>query len=245
MPKPATPFVWATDAVFDAPGEDWDGEANKVAPTAGTIAEGYEPDTRVPADELNHTLNHIGEWTEWLDGLWSGDGDLAMDADADITLSGTGSVVITGTGRYKHSTLTLRLYAAKDGVPFIGGSGYAWDNTFFTHGVQAADLQWVFAVPLHVGKRITAIRARMRDDASPSTLMRFLLRSMDKDTLAYDATIDTSSNTDGSGNLQTISKNVVPTTIAAQKIYEVLCGPPALNGGVCEVIWVEIDYDDL
>lgn len=60
MAAPADPR-FATDATFDADGETWASDPNKVDPGAPRIAEGFEP-TTLPAEWLNYWFNRIGAW---------------------------------------------------------------------------------------------------------------------------------------------------------------------------------------
>lgn len=85
MPKPTDPALWATDANFVAVGEDWDGEATKVAPSGGRLAEGWEPEMFPPAEEWNWWMNLVGQWTEYLDdGLLEGNHEI----DGDLLVTG-------------------------------------------------------------------------------------------------------------------------------------------------------------
>lgn len=65
MPAPAAIATIATDATFAADGDPWSGDATKVDPGAGRIAEGFEPDL-LPAPWLNFVLNAITAWINYL-----------------------------------------------------------------------------------------------------------------------------------------------------------------------------------
>ena len=82
MAKPTESYDWATDAVYDEAGEDWDGEPTKVNPTAGRRAEGFVPASKVAADFVNYLLNAIGKWIGWFDDRFDGSG---VDLDGALT----------------------------------------------------------------------------------------------------------------------------------------------------------------
>lgn len=68
--RPATDAPsWATDSTYAHPGQSWDGASNKVPPSAGETAQGYEPSQRLPAPELNYHLATINRWLDYLDGI--------------------------------------------------------------------------------------------------------------------------------------------------------------------------------
>lgn len=61
--EPTEPIVEiATDADYSVPGEDWDGQPTKVAPTTAIEEQGYVPGTPRPADVDNWLLNMIAKW---------------------------------------------------------------------------------------------------------------------------------------------------------------------------------------
>lgn len=84
MARPSTdPILFATDATFTAPGEDWDGDANKVEPSA-YHASGFLPDLELPAEYVNYKLAELSEWADFLRQY-----DDALDFDGTNTFAGT------------------------------------------------------------------------------------------------------------------------------------------------------------
>ncbi len=69
MARPTEQPRWATNAIFVAIGEAWDGLANKADPGAGKKDEGFEPTERPPADFINWILNRIYLWTQYLEDI--------------------------------------------------------------------------------------------------------------------------------------------------------------------------------
>jgi hypothetical protein len=119
LPKPSTVFAWATDSAYS--GGDEDGEANKIAPTSGKRAEGWEPGEEPAPEVLNDVLNHIGQWIEYLDSGFF-EGDVQVDGDlyvleglnvseasslADVIVDG--DVVLTGGDVYHESPQSIDL----------------------------------------------------------------------------------------------------------------------------------------
>jgi hypothetical protein len=74
------PIVWGTDTNYPAGADSWNGTPVKVAPSAGVVAAGWEPEDRPPAQHLNHLLHNHGAWLDYLRALndalpldnWSG-----------------------------------------------------------------------------------------------------------------------------------------------------------------------------
>jgi len=79
MAKPiGSVTIWANDAIYPAGGDGWSSAATKVAnPAAGTT--GVVPETPIQATYMNHELNQLSVWAEWVSA-----GSLAQDLDAHI-----------------------------------------------------------------------------------------------------------------------------------------------------------------
>lgn len=72
MARPAgTPPTWATDANYTAtePTDPHDGNPNKVEPTSGQKANGFEPRYRAPAQFFNWLFSRISLWLEYVVGF--------------------------------------------------------------------------------------------------------------------------------------------------------------------------------
>lgn len=57
---------WANNANMSDPGEPWDGTPTKVEPGAGKRDLGYLAEETPTAQELNHKLNELGKWVQYL-----------------------------------------------------------------------------------------------------------------------------------------------------------------------------------
>jgi hypothetical protein len=90
--RPSVAPDWATDANHHAGARPWNGQPNKVAPSAGRVASGFLPEEDFAAEEENFILNNHGQWLNHLVGVSDGrDRDLAVIED-DFT----GAVLDTG-----------------------------------------------------------------------------------------------------------------------------------------------------
>jgi hypothetical protein len=70
MPRPAGAVPpWATDALYPAGANPWNATPTKVTPSAGKLAEGWEPSEKPPAQFQNYWQNLIFSFLEYLDGL--------------------------------------------------------------------------------------------------------------------------------------------------------------------------------
>jgi len=54
------PIQFATNPLFPAGADLWNGQANKVTPPAGVLADGFTPNTLLPAEYLNRILSNYG-----------------------------------------------------------------------------------------------------------------------------------------------------------------------------------------
>lgn len=90
MSKPSDLPVWATDTDYPAGAEIWNGAPNKVEPTGGKQAEGWEPSERPAAEELNWWQNLVYQWCAYIDaGIWDGD----LEVDGNLKVDGTSEFV--------------------------------------------------------------------------------------------------------------------------------------------------------
>jgi len=66
--KPIT-YPWATNTDFPAGSHPWSGMPNKVAPSGGMTADGFEPQELLAAEHANYLLGGNGLWTSFNDLL--------------------------------------------------------------------------------------------------------------------------------------------------------------------------------
>lgn len=143
---------------------------------------------------------------------------------------------VSGTGRFKHGTMTLAIPASA--FQFTGSAiptGYLVDGT----SVRANTANFVAPIGLAAGKRITAIRAFVKDSATGPTTLHF---DFVGGTAGSGALIGSSPTTTGAGTLQTIQLTGLTTVIAAGNNYAVQVSTVA--GSAVGIIYgAEVDYD--
>lgn len=119
----STPTVdprFATDSVYQSDGDDWGGDPTKATPSAGRIAEGFEPDS-LPAEWLNYVLNLLGEWAYYiairLGGL-SGSGEWTYESAKTRHFYACGARLSSGIGN--HWVADGTVYASTDTAGAFG-----------------------------------------------------------------------------------------------------------------------------
>jgi hypothetical protein len=156
----------------------------------------------------------------------------------DVTLAPGKSVHVSGGGRYRHDTWTVRIPAFA-GLP--QSSTALWG--FFSGGIVGAPLPlWCIPIVLPEGAHITAIRARVQDNASgPTKLTLITTKSIDDTENGFGATGTTS---DGSGGWQTLAHSGFSEPVAPRTIYyaSVFTFTGTAAG---RFAWIEVDYDEL
>lgn len=206
MPKPSTAFTWATDATFVAPGEDWDGEANKVAPTAGRRAEGYEPNMRVPADELNDILNDIGEWITWLD-LEEFTNSSFETLEVGTSLTGiAGSTLpipaaVAADGPYYHEVADTLAIPTCDIIDLVGSHTRGAGNIILA--ASTSELQVPIRLP--VGCQIIGWRVYVQKNTSGTAEIEAQVHTQASNSLVPAGVGDTASNSANAPGMVTIA----------------------------------------
>jgi hypothetical protein len=102
MSRPTVAPDWATNTNHPAGANPWNGQPNKVQPSAGKIAGGFVPGTGMPAEELNERLNNHALWLnyrglEQLDDLIEQRGLFVRDHFVGQSLSTAHFLTPTGT----------------------------------------------------------------------------------------------------------------------------------------------------
>lgn len=131
------PAIRASDDVFSDPGKDWDGEATKLRPDAGTLGQGMVPDRRILARHENFLQNDIGRRLQNHDLIevmnWP---EPHPNTSAILDFSGAGAGNQPGTmtewSPDPGNVLYAPLYAANGGQSIYrdDAGGYAWASDY-------------------------------------------------------------------------------------------------------------------
>lgn len=218
MAKPTDLPNWATDNI------------NNVEPSAGKQADGWANGEDADSSWFNWWMNLVYMWIAWLDGLF--------DANSSLTLPSNSFVKVQGTGSYKHGTKTITL-SPNSGIQ-RQAAGLAYSA--FNAKVSGVNLEWCIPIPLPAGKRITAIRAKVKDHATgPQRITVALIRATNG---ASESVVASANTTGTAGTLQTVA--LAPTeTIVAGKVYEINYTTASGAGQTLEFYEAEVDYDEL
>lgn len=91
MNRPTTLPDWATNPNYGAGSRPWNGQPNKTQPSAGVIAEGFDPESPAYADFMNWLLNNHGQWINYHDAIIA-TAHRGNGSDGAVTLDGTATV---------------------------------------------------------------------------------------------------------------------------------------------------------
>lgn len=125
----------ATDTNYAVPGEDWDGEPTKVAPTTAIEEQGYVPGTPRPADVDNWLFNMIAKWLAYL-ALYVTElkdtyaiGSVAAVTDnAIVRFDGTGGKQLQASGLTITDAAEMGFVATKARTVVIGPDRFRWES---------------------------------------------------------------------------------------------------------------------
>jgi hypothetical protein len=185
-PATAIPDV-ATDANYDAAGEDWHGTPTKVTPSMAVLAQGFVPgDLRIPMYD-NFLFAWIRTWILYLVDYC--DELLAQKVQGPATVadnilprfSGTTGKVVEGTNISVADTTSALSYVAAVGttipVPFVAHATSSWTHDgalALQSTVDASELRVPVRVPL--GAVITGARAMVDPGAIRAGANRMALQ---------------------------------------------------------------------
>src|SRR5690606_7875264 len=154
MAKPTKVPTWATDADYSNGPEV--GTPTKADPGAGVQAEGYIPQTRLPAQVINWWQNLVGQWTSWLDSTFAGgDGEVleipaGLSVPGQFMLKGVTVLVTPGSGTYTvpAGVRALRIIAIGGGGAGggAGASGSGESSAGAGGGAGGIGVRWITSV---------------------------------------------------------------------------------------------------
>jgi hypothetical protein len=201
-------------------------------------------------DRIGHYYQVAGTNT-WLDTAWvtllqsaSAGFNFLMTLLDDLTLATGKHVTVQGVGRYKHGTRTIN-------IPAIAGmfdNGFGFPTWFrdTAGGIEVTSGAFpALDVPivLPVGKRITAARFRVQDNATGPT--RFTCNVIEAIDFGTNPIGSGAVLSNGSGTLQTLTlPGVTGTTVQSGRTYFATLGT-FTGTAITTFKWVEIDYDEL
>jgi hypothetical protein len=131
MARPNSYPRWSTNSIYPAgTGKDWSGQTTKVQPSAGKQAQGLEPNTDQPAEEINWLYNLQDQWIEWFLTLPTTASDLPQYVYQDA--AGNTRFVVDHNGYPMGGRISQFreewAYSTQPGA----GTGIAWSGTPWT-----------------------------------------------------------------------------------------------------------------
>jgi hypothetical protein len=71
MARPINSPLFATAATYPAGSFNWSGQSPRVAPSAGSLAQGFTPQTNLPAEYMNFLVGNHGDWLNHYDSIFT------------------------------------------------------------------------------------------------------------------------------------------------------------------------------
>jgi len=140
-----------------------------------------------------------------------------------------------------HGTLTLTF----GGPAFVAVAATGLDYSFGDVRGSGATFELRAALPVIVGKRITAVRVHVNDNATgPTKLAAAVVSMQGTPMVANTVAVGTPNPTAGTGADQIITVGPLTTTVAAGTAYN-LKVQTTTGSALVVVKVVEVDYDDL
>lgn len=162
-----------------------------------------------------------------------------ITANGGVTAAANQHVTVSGTGRFKHGTYTLSI-PATSGLPQNNTQPWARDNQggpiSYTSGLTA---RWVIPIPLDLGSRILAIRARVLDEFVSGTTIRVGLYKL---TDATETVLGAPVTSNGSGAWQTLTISGLTEVTVSGTVYYASFDEPT-TGSVVKIQGLQVDYD--
>lgn len=229
--KPTSLPIWATDAA-----------AQVTEPNLAKKQQGHLGGEPLFGDYENWWKNLVYRWAEYLrDGVLAGVHQF-LDAvtfsalatfNAGLAAAANQHIAVSGTGRYKHGTRTKVVNGAD-----AFGTGFTPSTEAIISLTSTLDRAF-YGVPIEVGKRLTAIRVHVFDNATGPTTVTATLFSSTGSIINSTGFTATSA---GNATVQTLTISGINLTLATGTRYVLRCTVSANNS--CQVRMVEFDYDE-
>lgn len=202
MPKPTDLPVWATDAAYDAPGEDWDTEDTKVEPSVERQEEGWEPESFPPAEELNWWQNLVYQWILYLDaGEFEGDVSIEGNLEVGGRLDVVGDVATDG--EFTYATPRFRSHYPTDAHATSGTFGVGVSSHTFVYTLSDGGVVYIPVQGLRRGDELLSVMIQGAAVANNPTLT--LYRQSAGFAAVSVATTNTGTVTANGGTLMTLN----------------------------------------
>lgn len=215
MPKPTLVPVWSTDANYTGGAEA--GTPTKVTPTAGKIAEGFEPQEEPAAQTLNDRLNLIGQWATWLNGIVAGASKrfVVMKTDGDLEAVSTLDWNPTAPD-WKFSTQRTRRISAAHALP-KNGSGWTWAVGSYEWGVNDTN-ELYYPLTVEFGDLIAVVKLNLTKASNASTIITANVVRFDEPT-GVATTIATGTNALNAPGITTITITAINHAVDVNSSY--------------------------
>ncbi len=188
MTKPTDPALWATDTDYSSGPKI--GTPTKVAFDLGEAEQGHYPGNKTPGQKQNSWQNNVGQWTEFVDGLFDTDGKLlelhgpleiegplTIDAGIEGDLSVNGDLDVSGniTAVDFYPSTTLAIIIGAQEIAGTGLSTFAGTSWTLLTGSAGSELYIPIQVP--VGCVIGAYSAKLQKTSASGTITTRLLKT--------------------------------------------------------------------
>lgn len=237
--EPTEPIVEiATDADYSVPGEDWDGQPTKVAPTTAIEEQGYVPGTPRPADVDNWLLNMIAKWLGYFKDF----------ADELLNVR-----IVSDEWTYPTAKSRTKLYSV--GRAHLSGDSSGvldWEATRTTYAqavsrATSSSATWCFE-DLPGGAVITRIRALVLPGSAQAGTDRMSLRanrtSISGTTVSDVYSVGPYYCSTGSGAREWIDSGTISMNVNTQQSLNVAVFSNAVTAAGDYVEFIEVTYDD-
>jgi hypothetical protein len=163
-----------------------------------------------------------------------------ITANSGVTAAANQHIVVSGTGKFKHGTRTLFI----SGTSFQGNVSTSWATTNNRTSMIGVGSNLCAGIPLDIGKRISAIRVVVVDNASGPVKLKADFISSTFPSAAI-TTIGSTPVSDGSGNFQILTvASFSPQTITSGVYLAIQASITTGSSSSVFVYGAEVDYDE-
>lgn len=259
------PVNWASDTNFPAGSDPWSATPTKVAPSAGQIAAGSAPGSKMPGQWFNYLMNRI--YTAVIERVsgpsvatstdnaimrWDGTG-ARTSQNSSATVDDSGNVLVSGSAEHAYASArsTTVGYAMHDGTPLFDSSGVpGWYNAAtsfaWSSRVNAATMIFDITKYLPRGAVLTAISVIVNPGAARTGTDRMSVQIWKHTGALSGSQIGSTTYDDTTTNQQTITLSSLAETITSSH-HSTAIFVSAGNDGASNqdaVLDITITFDD-